>query len=355
MDILIGADPEIFVKDRDGNLVSAYGMIPGTKKEPHKVPFGAVQVDGMALEFNINPAGTFEEFAANIGTVMNDLKHMLPEGHSFAIQPTADFGRELIDAQPEEARALGCEPDFNAYTGHENPRPNADAPFRTASGHIHIGWTQDEDPFDPDHFEACRMLTKQLDTLLAVPSLLWDYDTKRRELYGALGAFRPKPYGVEYRVLSNAWLTNPLLIEFVYRQTMYATNRLLEGRKDYEMFGGANIKWFEKNNLANALSLATEYTFEQENFMYKFLVGLKKIAVRLLQEREAKRVVASTYTLDIETQPKAVGMKPGEIQFFNWAPNPAPIPAPIGAAILGRRADFVIQDDDEILAAELDL
>ncbi len=48
----IGADPEIFLRRR-GKAFSAHGVIPGTKKEPHNVEKGAVQVDGMAVEFNV--------------------------------------------------------------------------------------------------------------------------------------------------------------------------------------------------------------------------------------------------------------------------------------------------------------
>lgn len=232
MDILIGADPEIFVK-KDGNLVSAHNLIPGTKAKPYKVDKGAVQVDGMALEFNINPASSEDEFVANINTVMGCLKGMVPD-HEFCIEPTAHFGKELIESQPEEARVLGCEPDYNAYTGMENPRPDAEFPFRTASGHVHIGWTKDMDPHDPEHFEACRMVTKQLDVMLGVPSLLWDRDKERRKLYGNFGAFRPKSYGCEYRVLSNLWLSNEMLTRFVYLNAHWAIDRLLKGRRYYE-------------------------------------------------------------------------------------------------------------------------
>ena len=253
MDILIGADPEIFVKDAEGKLVSAYGLIPGTKNEPCKVDGGAVQVDGMALEFNIDPAKNINEFVANIARVQDQLKAMLPEGYDFAIQPTAEFGKDYIDAQPAEASDLGCNPDFNAYTGEPNPKPDVNAPFRTASGHIHIGWTKDMDPFDPGHFEACQMLTKQLDCILGVPSLLWDTDAKRRELYGKPGAFRPKPYGCEYRVLSNAWLTSPHLTNFVYRNTVYAVEQMLKGAHYYgsnygynprQVFNPPKTDWF---------------------------------------------------------------------------------------------------------------
>ena len=55
--ILIGCDPEVFVK-QNGVFRSAHGLIRGDKKNPQKIRSGAVQVDGMALEFNIDPART---------------------------------------------------------------------------------------------------------------------------------------------------------------------------------------------------------------------------------------------------------------------------------------------------------
>lgn len=55
----IGADPEVFV-GREGQFFSAHGLVPGNKRRPHKVDRGAVQVDGMALEFNIDPASSYE-------------------------------------------------------------------------------------------------------------------------------------------------------------------------------------------------------------------------------------------------------------------------------------------------------
>lgn len=55
MSYLVGADPELFVS-KAGVILSAFGLVGGTKKVPQKVERGAVQVDGMALEFNIDPA-----------------------------------------------------------------------------------------------------------------------------------------------------------------------------------------------------------------------------------------------------------------------------------------------------------
>lgn len=225
---LLGADPEVFVK-RGGQLLSGFGLIPGTKAVPHKVNRGAVQVDGMALEFNIDPAASVEEFSLNIKTVLAQLKAMVPDCE-LAIQPVAEFGHEYMATQPEEARELGCDPDYNAYTGLENTRPDGDRPFRTAAGHVHIGWDSGLDPHTPAHHEACGMVVRQLDYYLGVPSLLLDPDDKRRELYGKAGAYRPKPYGVEYRVLSNFWLKSDEAIEWVYKQTMAALAALDAGK-----------------------------------------------------------------------------------------------------------------------------
>lgn len=233
----LGCDPELFVQE-NGKPVSAHGLVPGTKKEPFKVDRGAVQVDGMALEFNTDPATSADEFSRNIQVVMDELKSMIPENLSFDISPVAFFEEDYIKAQPKEAVELGCEPDYNAWTGQPNNKPDEASAFRTASGHIHIGWTEGADIGNASHLEACCMMVKQLDCTLALVSLLWDHDHKRRELYGMLGSFRPKSYGVEYRVLSNAWIKDPILRSVVFGITKKAFDDLVDGRMAYE--GRAN-------------------------------------------------------------------------------------------------------------------
>jgi hypothetical protein len=238
LQILVGADPEIFMR-KDGMFVSAHGAIPGDKKNPHKVDKGAVQVDGMALEFNIDPAASEEEFVGNVQAVMATLHKMVP-GFELVADPVAHFGAAYIAAQPAEAVELGCDPDFNAWmNGAANERPDGAADFRTGAGHVHIGWTKDADCQDPGHVEACVMLAQQMDYYLGLGSLWYDGDQKRRELYGAPGAFRIKPYGMEYRVLSNAWLRSEKLMRWVYSNAVKGTRALLEGESSFEMYGDA--------------------------------------------------------------------------------------------------------------------
>jgi hypothetical protein len=229
--ILIGTDPELFVIDEYGRYVSGHDLIPGTKDMPHHVPRGAIQVDGVACEFNIDPAETKDEFTKSIRSVMNSMTEIIQEkkpAYDLDIIPTAHFDKVYFDALPEEIKVLGCTPDFNAYTGKENEPPFTNETFRTGAGHIHIGWGDGHSITDERHISNCRELVQQLDVTLYPSSLLWDDDTKRRTLYGKMGSFRPKPYGVEYRPLSNAYLRDKSTQEFVFEMTVHVTNLLFD-------------------------------------------------------------------------------------------------------------------------------
>ena len=220
--ILIGTDPEYFLRQKNAAdvIISAHDKIPGTKATPYKVPFGAVQVDGTAVEFNIDPASTQKEFIHNVKKVRAWLDHEIQEKFpdlESAIQPVAVFSPGYLQSLPEHAKELGCDPDFNAYTAQENPAPQDTSFMRTGSGHIHHGWTNGQQTADPIHFSTCCAITKAFDGYLYPLSLYWDGDQRRQELYGKPGAFRPKHYGSEYRVLSNAWLRDDYLIRTVFR------------------------------------------------------------------------------------------------------------------------------------------
>lgn len=237
--ILVGADPELFMRNPNtGSFVSAHDRVPGTKYEPFKVPNGAIQVDGTALEFNIDPASSVEEFVANIKSVKQTLESYVP-GFNVVAEPVALYESDYwVFEVPAEAQTLGCDPDFNGWSEDMNPPPNAgNKPFRTASGHIHIGWTEDQDVFDKDHYLLCCKMARQMDYYLGIYSLLWDTDPTRRSLYGKAGAFRPKPYGVEYRVLSNRWLASDQLTAWVYNGVQAGVQEAFKGNWAEDEFG----------------------------------------------------------------------------------------------------------------------
>lgn len=259
----IGADPELFVLDETGKPVSAAGLIPGTKEVPHKVEGGAIQVDGMAAEFNIDPCTSFTEFNDRIKLVMKQLQGFLPTGYTLSAVPCIVFDEDVWDAAPEEAKELGCSPDFNAWTGTANPPPNCSSNprLRTASGHLHIGWTDDADMGDIQHILNCQDLVKQLDWYLGAWSLKMDPDPTRRLLYGKAGACRYKPYGVEYRVLSNFWLTSKerrLQVWNRLNQAIYDMRNMFmpDKAKNYNEFLVSSIGTSERNR-----TLETQFRF----------------------------------------------------------------------------------------------
>lgn len=221
----IGADPEIFV-EKDGVVVSAHGLVDGNKNHPFKVSNGAVQVDGMALEFNIDPATNYEQFSHNLSAVQAQLDAMV-EGYDFSEKTSNVFDLEYLKNQPMEAVMLGCGVDYEGWSGNNNPSPDSDSFMRTVGGHVHVGgFTPKVSVHEDEHFYKAARLATLIDETVGVYSLLWDKDDDRRNLYGKAGAFRPKPYGMEYRPLSNKWIFNGGLVKFVFDGVCEAISRL---------------------------------------------------------------------------------------------------------------------------------
>lgn len=229
----IGCDPEIFLT-RDGQAVSAHGTIPGDKKSPYAVPGGAIQVDGTAVEFNTEPVDyqDFDSWNAKIVMVMKNLaKEVKAKDPSltFNLSPVQEYPEEYLAELPEEAKELGCDPDYCAYTLEENPRPDGERPFRTGAGHIHIGWGADIPVDNSEHHEICASFVKMLDATVGLFMTAIDRDPRRRELYGKAGAYRAKPYGVEYRTPSNVWLKSKARRKCVHHLVRYAIQYMTTG------------------------------------------------------------------------------------------------------------------------------
>lgn len=230
----LGADPEVFLKDTNtGRYVGALASgCVGTKEVPQFLHRGSsVQVDGMALEFNTNPTAYRDTFMEEVVSCKKTLVNTFLRHRSLrlVIKPTVDFDDEEWARQPLEARILGCNADYSGWTLKSNPSPNRNVKFRTGAGHIHVGWGAGFQISD-DLLTVGGALAKEMDATVGVASLLYDGDTRRRELYGRAGAFRPKSYGMEYRVLSNEWVKSRALIGYVYSRTSDAIKNLMHKR-----------------------------------------------------------------------------------------------------------------------------
>lgn len=208
MKYTIGCDPEIFLM-QDGKYISAIGKIGGSKLMPRPIDMVGHMVleDNVAVEFNIPPAEDYQNFRKSIQHVMKHLKKELP-GYEFSQESAVSFEPDQLE--DPMAQEFGCDPDYNAWTKDVNPKPCADdRSLRSCGGHIHVGF----DRLDP------IQVVRSMDLHLGVPSIKLDKGDLRRKLYGNAGAYREKPYGVEYRTLSNFWIFNSKLIKWVYEQT----------------------------------------------------------------------------------------------------------------------------------------
>lgn len=228
--ISVGCDPEFFLHHKEHGFISAHDIVPGTKEMPHKLNKGAVQADGTAVEFNIDPASSAEEFSDNIITVLKQIREMVDPELSFKFHPSVRYSPAYFEAIPEKAKELGCTPDYDANKdGAINPKPDNKSTMRTGAGHIHIGWTADADPFSKDHMWDCIQVVQNLDRMYCKLEPIFDTDTDRRRMYGAPGAFRPKTFGVEYRVPSNAWVRYPHLHKAMFNMSAGIVSTMKQG------------------------------------------------------------------------------------------------------------------------------
>lgn len=207
---LIGCDLEFAVKDRESHKFVPAGVLDckGVKGSPEPYEYGGVEIDCCALEITPNPAHTEDQFVQNI-VAMTDLIKKKYDKHDFVCVPSCRFDEMILNIIPQ-AKEFGCSPDFNAWTMKRNPKPEPPEGLRSFGGHIHLSG-------------ATRTTVKALDLIVGMWSVIMDPDRDRRKLYGRAGAYRPKKYGIEYRVLSNFWCDRAHLIREAYRYTRMAS------------------------------------------------------------------------------------------------------------------------------------
>lgn len=217
----IGTDTELFAQDKEGKLISLCGKIGGTKENPTQI-IGysngfALQEDNVSIEFNIPPVICVDQWCDSITRMIIYIQNekLNNIGLSICKEASATFSEDEL--QHPQALIFGCEPDFNAWTGDVNEKPFCNNfQLRTAGGHVHVGTSN-------NMIDA----TQAMDLFLGVPSVILDCSPAsiiRKKLYGKAGAMRPKPYGFEYRVLSNFWVFDRELIEWVFYNTKDAMN-----------------------------------------------------------------------------------------------------------------------------------
>ena len=212
MTITIGHDSE-FGLSQQGSTVSALDVL-----EREDYPEGSLFPDNFNCEIAITPVKTLKDFHLKTESLLN---RVIDKGFDLIMEPMITY--PATSMFHPDAMTSGCNPDFNAYTHQENTAPDFSKmiPERSCGAHIHAGI----DGLDPYEF------TKWMDLLVAIPLLCIELPSRRRSMYGAAGCLRVKPYGSEYRTLSNVWLDDKALREFVWEGTMKAID--MSSRVDF--------------------------------------------------------------------------------------------------------------------------
>lgn len=216
--VTLGCDPEILLfSELENKHIPAIGLIGGTKNKPLPITQDGhfIQLDGVATEFNIPPCSTKEDYVKHINFVKNYINDTIAKPNNLVLSKSSSalFTDEQLNCK--EAQEIGCTASIDPY-GLIMSSPGAyQDNWRFVGGHVHCGYN--------DHCEETSLLlSKVLDLFLGVPSVLIDKDNTRRNLYGKAGEMRFTKFGMEYRSLSNFWIFQDKLIEWVFSNTLKA-------------------------------------------------------------------------------------------------------------------------------------
>jgi len=240
MGLFVGSDPEFMLCDGAGRLKSAIGVVNGTKEE--KIDLGngnKLFYDNVLAEVNIQP-GNSE--AALVDNIQSCLKRLAKAVYPYRLHLQASATFPAAECKHPDAQVFGCDPEFCAYEMNIVQAPECKTTFRSAGGHIHLGYGEEKWPLMAPTEEDGGLqrawgrvwVVRMLDLFVGVPSLWIDQDPHspaRRRLYGKAGTHRPKEeYGVEYRATSNFWLRSPATVRLIYSLCKFVVDFVAENK-----------------------------------------------------------------------------------------------------------------------------
>lgn len=210
--ILFGADPEVFIMDKNGKVINAAGLFGGSKGRPVKVTSNSGYLeDNVTLELNPAPTEDIRTLPpdcwALIDAALDAAYKSKKIRYGWVASPAVSFSNEELQLNLKSLE-FGCDPDLDAYSEMERDTlcPDRLGVIRCAGGHIHVSI----DPWPkgmPKH-----VFVKFLDAFAYLPHIAHDQQGIRRQFYGLAGLYRSTNYkgveGIEYRTPSNFWLNS---------------------------------------------------------------------------------------------------------------------------------------------------
>lgn len=239
----LGCDPEFFFRQN--------GEVVGSEKflNKHGTQVGSsssrIIIDGVQGELNPASSTCRESLSSNIGACFYELQKISDKNKGVTIDCSraVEISKEKLMELSEESRKFGCSPSFNIHKNKKAIDIKKVDPeeyrIRAAGGHIHIGKGYKND--SPALYNALTEDHKRtvylMDILCGNTCVLIDRDEankERRKVYGRAGEYRLPDHGLEYRTLSNFWLTAPPLMSFAFGLARQAVELMVsKNREDY--------------------------------------------------------------------------------------------------------------------------
>ena len=217
-----GSDPEIFVVNGKGDLMPAFtflgkqSAVAASKSHGNNTAYA--YRDGFAAEIYVAKGSCHGYLIDRLRRGMRDVLAnaiLKDETAKLTIDNTQIIPEKVMKEASADDLAFGCSPSLNAYDDAAMiPTDPRAFPMRFAGGHVHlnmVNWLNKNKGKAPAVVQGC-------DLMAALPgvAMFASYDTPaRRQTYGRAGEYRLPQHGLEYRVLSNAWLASPEIAHLV--------------------------------------------------------------------------------------------------------------------------------------------
>jgi len=238
----IGCDPEFFFRTNEGKIIEAKDILPQEGLKAGSIYASKFTIDGVQAELNPRPDTCRANLANEISHCFRKLRDTLAIKNSKiqGIKPdfsqTIKFTKKELEALDEKSRKLGCSPSKNTYNAEAKITINPDTyKYRSAGGHIHLGRNEDS-PSINKALECPEKTIFMLDIILGNTCVLIDRDwgnIERRKVYGQAGEYRTPNHGLEYRTLSNFWLTSYPLMSLVTGLAREVVQLVADTKEDY--------------------------------------------------------------------------------------------------------------------------
>ena len=287
--INMGCDPEFFF-EQDGQTIGAEKIIPKDgflyrrgencdKRGENNPNYGdseqggnnaKIIIDGVQAELNPDSNWCIAHVCNEIACCFKKMDFILKDKKMLAkmnFGQTVTIDKKELDSLDESSRRFGCAPSFNSYRKTQ-PKIKVDPSkylTRSGGGHIHlggylVGGREDNIEDTKRHHEQFKDEVRMLDIICGNTCVLVDRNPsniERRKVYGKAGEYRLPAHGLEYRTLSNFWLSHPVLMSMALGLARQAYCVIIAGKQE-EFFNVIDQKKVRKAIDNNDFNLAED-------------------------------------------------------------------------------------------------